>query len=121
MKLSELKTGMIVTLRNGNEYVVFRDSVNYSLYYNKTDFVFVNGKGGWIDAKSYDENMKYLRDKNYDVVKVELSSHPYGFMDINYCKADRATIWMENEGFKEITIADIEKIFGCKVKIVKED
>ena len=123
MKLSELKTGMIVTTREGVEYVVFKDAVCKNPEYCGT--VFVNKKCfSWHEIKNFKEDMTYESGwggdyKKYDIVKVEIPSHPYSYMDLNYEEIKRKVIW-EREEIKEVTMAEIEKKFGCKVKIVKE-
>ena len=126
MKLSDLKTGMIVTWRNGVECVVMIDYESQSDIERK---IFVNAKDKhWLPFKYYGEDMKMMRDyedfyfddEEFDIVKVEVATHPYGFLDLEYERSSRKLLWKE-ESIKEVTMAEIEEKFGCKVKIVKED
>lgn len=125
MKLSDLKTGMIVTWRNGVECVVMIDYESQSAIERK---IFVNAKDKhWLPFGYYGEDMKMMRDhedfcdddNEYDIVKVELATHPYSFLDLEYEKGKRKLLWKE-KAVKEVTMSEIEEKFGCKVKIVKE-
>ena len=119
MKLSDLKTGMIVTLRNGDEYVVFRD---FSDLYTEATSIICNGKS-WTNLCYYSDGMKCSSGclgNMHDIVKVEIPYHPYSFFDLTREKHRRKLVWKE-ESVKEVTMAEIEEKFGCKVKIVKED
>ena len=118
MKLSDFKTGMIVTLRNGDEYVVFKD---ISTLFTDEDAVICNGKS-WERLGRYTNDMKHGFagfGKTHDIVKVEVPYHPYSFFNLEHERGKRKIVW--EEGAKEVTMAEIEEKFGCKVKIVKED
>ena len=127
MKLSDLKTGMIVTWRNGVECVVMIDcECNTSIFGSA---LVVNAVGcHWMPLSDYGEDMKIksgyedeLDDASeLDIVKVEVPCHPYSFFNLEYEKEKRKLLWKE-ETVKELTMAEIEEKFGCKVKIVKED
>ena len=118
MKLSDLKTGMIVTLRNGDEYVVFTD---FSELYTEATSIICNGKS-WINLCYYSDGMKCSSGclgNMHDIVKVEIPYHPYSIQKPSYEKDKRKILY---DGIvKEVTMAEIEEKFGCKVKIVKED
>lgn len=126
MTKSELKTGMIVTTRNGCEYVVFRNTVQ-SLYSHATDIIVNAARETWNHLLYYNEDLTYHCDstnmlditfaKDNDIIKVECPYHPYGFMDLENAKAKRQVIWKRTE-IKEITMEEIEEKFGCKVKII---
>ena len=123
MKLSDLKTGMIVTLRNGNEYVVLKD-------YCVSDETAIFDKGiicnvessSWTRLSNFNEKMECTNTifgKEYDIVRVEVPAHPFSIQKPSYEKDKRTILY---DGIvKEVTMAEIEKKFGCKVKIVKED
>lgn len=117
MKKSDLKTGMIVTLRNWNEYVVFIDAQNTNMY--DSGSVIVNAsKFLWQRLKDFNEDMTNIREKKWDIMKVELASHPYCYMNLNNGRENRKLLW-EREEVKEMTMEELEKHFGCKVKIIK--
>lgn len=129
MKKSDLKTGMIVELRNGEECVAFIDACetqymkeNYSNH-SKHSSVLVNSKEKtWLDLNSYNENMIYTsfcsREDIYDIMKVYVPSHQYAFMDVSYDKEHRNLIWDRDNPMLETTMEKLEYYFGCKIKIV---
>ena len=119
MKLSDLKTGMIVTLRNGEEYVVFR---NFADLFSQATSIICNGKK-WNNLCYYSDDLKCnsaLLGTGQDIVKVEIPYHPYSFFNLEHEREKRKLLWKE-EAVKEVTMAEIEEKFGCKVKIIKED
>ena len=87
MTKSELKTGMVVTLANGEELYVFKD------YFanNKTQDVIVevNGNDCWHILNSYNENLTNKSYPEYNIVKVELVSHPYAMIRPDYNRKER--------------------------------
>lgn len=117
MTLSELKTGMIVTRRDGKELVVFKFINTDNCFY---DCIFVNAsENSWYNANEYFlDDLRHNSDSMWDIVKVETSPHPYALMNVKYHKSDRGILW-EEKNIKEVTMAEIEAKFGCKVKIVR--
>lgn len=122
MQISDLKTGMIVTTRDGREWCVLKDfectyegtkEKNAILCYSNTY------DKSWISLSSYSEmkNKGFMGD-SLDIVKVEIPYHPYGFFNLGYEKDRRKLLWKEEPEIKEITISEVEEKFGCKVKIV---
>lgn len=70
--LSDLKTGLIVTLRNGDQYIVMRDF--YDVTGNSEDLLW--SKNGCIPLSRYTPEMNYIAgggDSPYDIVEVYLS------------------------------------------------
>ena len=127
MKKSDLKTGMIIETRDGNEYVVFINTCqpgfcsdcyrdengDIALIVNQENYL-------WTSLNNYDEGLcKNDNNKYGDIVKIYIPSHPYAFMDITYEKSDRKLIWEREPQIKEMTMEDLEKHFGCKIKIVE--
>lgn len=105
MTKSDLKTGMIVTTRDGSEYWVLKDNTT-----GYDSFVDVNYKK-CIPFHSYSEDFKcYIHPEKSDIIKIE---EPEFFNP----KASRVLLW-EREEIKEVTMEEVEKKFGCKVKIV---
>ncbi|HZK00564.1 MAG TPA: hypothetical protein VFC79_11175 [Tissierellaceae bacterium] len=69
MKKEDLKTGMVVKLRNGTVYEVLRDTANE--YYGHI----LRGKGNWVNLDKYNDD---LTDSDYglssfDIVEVHKS------------------------------------------------
>lgn len=120
MKLSDLKTGMIVTTRDGREWCVFKD---FECLHNETkcsNTIFVHSKNNstaWTVARHYN-GMKNSLLSYFDIVKVEIPCHPYSFLDFEYRKDERKLLWQEEPEIKEVTMSEVEEKFGCKVKIV---
>ena len=109
MTLNDLKTGMIVTTRNGNSYIVMRDflgdiSVLAGISDNKTI------SRQWINMIWYEQDLTCTDISRLDIISV-YSSDP---CDIDIKKG---LIW-ERKEYKEVTMKEIEEKFGCKVKIV---
>lgn len=115
MTLSDLKTGMIVTLRNGIECVVFRDTESSM---DRSDHVILNReKGVWERLNSYMYNLTNKHNREFDIVKVERPPHPYAFQDIDYGRDGRVLLW-ECKEVKKMTVAEISKELGYEVEIV---
>lgn len=123
MKKTELRTGMIVTLRNEVEYVFVKDFVVDDDYTMKSckDGILVNGhKPSWCNMMHYDDKLKAgVGYEALDIMKVEIPDHPYAFTNIPYDKKDRKLVWKREEP-KKMTVAEIEAILGYKVEIVSE-
>ena len=128
MKKSELKTGMIVTTRDGVEWLVLKDiGFAYTSSCGNTykDGVLINilYSSSWNGLRYYDEDLMYqkksLDDDNYDIVKVERVDHPTDMLNIERLKNKnlRTLLW-ERKEIKEVTMAEVEEKFGCKVKII---
>lgn len=84
MKKSELKTGMVVTFRNGEKGMVFKNiCTNYTdKIQNYKDVIVSIRKDGnftWEPLDSYREEMLSCDDEYdwMDIMKVELVEHPY--------------------------------------------
>lgn len=122
MTKSELRTGMIVTMRNGNEYVFFKDFAVGDDYCMKNDNegIIVNGQlPSWARIKNYNNDLKHNTYQDLDIVKVEIPSHPYAFTNIPYDKGYRKLMWERKEP-KKMTVSEIEAILGYKIEVVSE-
>ncbi len=114
MTKSELKTGMVVTMRSGKKMHVYIDAVTETCGGCN---IITNGDT-WSDLCYYNEDLTYQGAKQQDIVKVELVATK---MDLNAnhgCKIGE-TIWVREEP-KQMTVAEIEAILGYKVEIVSE-
>ena len=125
---ADLKTGMIVTLRDGDEYFVFVDAVSNWLGRSEGNhhIILHTTKKIWNKLEYYTDDLLHgveFNDKDFDIMKVELPSHPYAFVDAEYERNKRILLWerKEEEPAMEITMEELEKHFGCKVKIVTEE
>lgn len=116
MTLDDLKTGMIVTTRNGNEYLIIRSN----------DLSIVNtGIGGfayngYTDFHTYRDNMTCKLSRDFDVVKVEQFNSAFCLINFKNHPDKRKLIWKEQNAVK-LTVAEIEARLGYKVEIVSEE
>lgn len=111
MKLDDLKTGMIVTLRNGTSHIVMRDFIDEGdLFVNMSENKII----GWLYLNDYTTDMKYKDVDAFDVMRVYRTCFYY---DIS---SKEALLWERKDDYKEVTMQEIEEKFGCKVKIIGE-
>jgi len=110
MKKSDLKTGMVVQMRNGKHFRVFL---------NTNDGDFISGSNEWNPLGAYREDFTSTSSFNsLDIVKVydtgayELAQDP---LDLD--RAD--VIWVESEPeeTRKMTLEEIEEVLGYKVEI----
>lgn len=99
MTKSDLKTGYIVTERDGNEWIVI---LNPKTRYTEYDLsaqrcILLQDVENWTDLSNYSEDLKHFYSSSSDIVKVEEAPHPYAFMDLNYNKGNRKLLWERNE------------------------
>ena len=109
MTLNDLKTGMVVKIRNGEYHIIMRDFIDDG---DILAGLSCNNKilGTWTSLSNYNQDMTHSGVPYLDIVSV-YASYPYS--------ADTPTrlIWERNE-YQEVTMKEIEEKFGCKVKIV---
>ena len=108
-------------LRPGKHVVETRDGKKYLVCIANKQLVGV-GNGGWIALGRYEQNMQCYGDRSdFDVTMVYEIKHAYYFSKMIADNDDNLILVWEREEVKELTMADIEKLVGCKVKIVKEE
>ena len=121
MKKSDLKTGYIATLRNGRNGVVFIgvDTIERG----QVDCIVNESTNSWNDLSNFNDDLTHKRFSELDIMKVEKPYHPYCLQNLNirysFASKTRELLW-ERDSVKEMTVADVEALVGCKVKIVKE-
>ena len=112
MTLNDLKTGMIVKIRNGEYHIIMRDFIDDG---DILAGLSCNNKisDTWTSLSRYNQDMTYPKLSSLDIVNVYASS---------VYSADTPTklLW-ERKEYKEVTMQEIEEKFGCKIKIVEED
>lgn len=112
MKLSELKTGMVVEFRHGGKYLVVND---YFISYKNH-----------MPMSKYNENMTCKSSyKDLDVVKVweqkELCNM-YSMLKTDWLNEDRFghLVWdRENGDYIDMTMEEICKALGKNVRVVE--
>lgn len=117
MTLNDLKTGMIVTWRNGHEHVVIRNAATRCC--DTRDCMVSYEHLSWNPLSCYNDNFK---NKNgycdFDIVKIEEVEHPYSILDLEYDRKNRKVLWEE---CRKLTVSEIENLLGYKVEIVSEE
>ena len=112
MTLDDLKTGMIVKTREGKYNIVMRDFIDEG---DILAGLSCNNKisDTWTSLSNYNQDMTNSRFPHLDIMSVYASS---------VYSADTPTklLW-ERKEYREVTIKEIEEMFGCKIKIFEED
>lgn len=102
-----LKNGDMVITRNGEKYIFIKDYLGRD--------VFKNENGNYCDLSLYDDNLTVGLDDAFTVMEIKKPEH-FGASWFNECYY--RTKWKREE-VKEMTVAEIEKELGYKVKVVK--
>lgn len=111
MLKNQLKTGMTVEIVDGTKYIVMLGTQHCG------DVIMRDG--GFITLDKYRNdlsyNTRYSDESGWDIVKVYDMPTAYSrtLSSIGKC------VWTRPEKVKDVTMADVEAMFGCKVKIVK--
>ena len=91
MTKSELKTGMIVELKNGNEYYVFVDAETGG--YSRDVLVATDGSNSWLELRNFDKDLTHISFPDFNVVKIMTVCHPYALVRPNYHREYREVIY----------------------------
>ena len=121
MKLKDLKTGMRIILRNGQEYIVLNNVI--TPYKEKGD-IYILVDGGWMSSSSYNDDLTCKGDyKEYDIMKVYVQNNG-NYLDGDVLQRDAIKnmdlIWERGEK-RKMTVSEIEKELGYSINIVSED
>ncbi len=121
----------VVLLRDGRLGVVMEEEKRGDLcIFGRDKNYTILSLNGIVRVRQYDENLHLVDDddyafnRNYDIMAMLHVNHldSFEFKKILFGLKDPSDIhwdWRREE-VKEVTMADIEEVFGCKVKIVKE-
>lgn len=99
---ADLKDQMVVECRNGQKYMVV-DNI-------------ILRNSGFINLLNFDDKLKCVGFSEFDIMKVYDEIYRLDLLD----NSKRLNLLWEREEIKEVTMAEVEEKFGCKVKIVKE-
>ena len=107
--------GKVVEVRNGIRYLGVK---------TEQDGIILVRKEGFISTEYRDEKLCSKLDKGYDIMKVYEPKYCGTFTSV--LNSASTVIWerdevkeTEKEEVKEMTVADVEKLVGSRVKIVK--
>lgn len=121
MTPADLKNGMIVTWRNGKKATVLRDTIYFkSPLTTSRSFLVACSGDNWTSLTNYNDDFKNKFVPIYDIVKVEVPDHPYDCFDYERDNFNSEVVWEEKTAI-EMTVAEIEKKLGYKIKLVTED
>ena len=115
MTKSELKTGHVATLRNGQKYMIYKD-VCFS---GKTTVLIASN--GHIYLDSFNDDLTHHNSGSFDIIKIEeclLAMNLVQNVDQIY-ELHMKHIWERKEP-KKMTVAEIEAILGYKIEVVSE-
>jgi hypothetical protein len=94
MTKSDLKTGYIVTLRDGGKAVVVK---NMTFKECEKDVLIFQRECQWEYLDVWNEDLKHHTFHDHDIVLVEKGGTPYNLFDIDYEHSKRTVIWGEVE------------------------
>lgn len=102
--------GKVVEARDGRRYLGVK---------TENEGIIFTGVSGWFAAKDREANLLSKYGKGLDIMKVYEPKYGYYFSEV--LNSASTLIWerKEVEEVKEMTVADVEKLVGCKVKVVK--
>ena len=124
MTKADLRTGMIVTLRNGGEYMVYRNYV--TTWTNKYRFgvdciVNTMREGSWQDlSNDFTDDLTSKIDCKWDIIKVEEAPHPFAFISPDYERNERMVLW-KRDTVRKYTFKQLKEILGHDFELVEED
>lgn len=113
MELKDLKTGMVVELRDGNRYVVIANSLStLGMSIGKDDCTYFYLAHSY---NSYNEDFTHKKHRGLDIVKISQIQMSDFVRIVN----GAIPIW-ERAKPKKMTVSEICKELGYEVEIVKE-
>lgn len=130
MQRRDLKTGMLVTLTNGQRFIIMRDT---AFLFKNSNAVLI-GKQGTIDLGLYDQNLNYVGrldslcdPRSLDIVKVEIlsSGDPCRILIPDDKNINTKVIWERETEEQKIKRFEkdmeqvIKELFGVDVKVTK--
>lgn len=127
MKLENIKNGMIVKTRDGDYHLVmdnkkeegFRlldivENTGEKVVFNLSDGNYPIGN--YLDLDDYKENLTNLSNKEFDIMYIYTLEY-FGELFRGNFKKHLTCIWKREET-KEMTVEELEKELGYKIKIV---
>lgn len=117
MTKSELKTGMILTTRNGEDFVLLHNF--YCIAQNPINCL-VSQYGQWMNLNEYDDDLIHTSMiEELDIMSVKIIYHPHKLFRDKWEDIKTETIWERNPP-KKMTVSEIESILGYKIEIIAE-
>lgn len=116
MTKKDLRTGMVVTYRNGEKRTVFCD-----VYTHTGSMDYISNGGSWNELCNFNEDLTSRVTSDMDIVKIEVLTNVICICHNpnELSKHQLKTIW-ERKEVKQMTVAEIEAILGHKVEIISD-
>lgn len=133
MTKKDIKEGAIVLLKDGRRCIVMPDITDelvlYGLHNLRNPFCsdcYTRPFGKVSRVDNYRDDLTTLDDDVYTIMAVRsnpitTASSLFKILTSNSIDKDDIIWDWKREEVKEVTIAEVEEKFGCKVKIVKEE
>lgn len=107
MKKSELKTGMWVTTRNGNRYMVVKDVQTQMYGYQEVAFM---GKEGFTVGSNLNEDLRCNQGEDWDIVEVR-GNKEGNISSLTYLGQNQPVLWKEKKTLT-LTLEELIKKAG---------
>lgn len=114
--ISEIKAGMLVKVEDKDYGVEYALVVPVRHNPDNYEFLAVSGPNIWNEMSKFDDDFTYYYR---NILEVWGLSHARGGHKLSI--EDRELLWRRDEEVQEMTIAEVERLVGKKVKIVGED
>ena len=125
MKKSDIKNGMHVITKGGEEYVIVSVSAVYPSQIEKAHTIMANIDGGWMNFDKYTNDLRCESgNSDYDIKAVfEPKYYSATLMSVrsnyDYDKYNFIKLW-ERPTVKKMTKAEIEAELGYEIEIVED-
>lgn len=117
--MEDIPIGAILESRNGNRYFYCGNKEN-TIWNNRgsNKYLGLLISGDCLGFQTFNENMVTdTGDMDYEIVRVYNHNPIYDLSRVTFTKKD--ILWEREQEVKEISIKELEEIYGCKVKIVE--
>ena len=112
---SDLKNRMVVETRNGDRYILIDDRL-----LSDTNYLWLNSHYDEHNLfhYGYNDDLTMSCSANWDIIKVYKEVNNLCFCNDGFYGA-LDLLW-ERKPVKEVTMAEVEAKFGCRVKIIND-
>lgn len=129
-RLSDLKTGMHVILRDGDEYIVLKDTCLYNSNYDydtyEKNIIKTLNSRTYTSLNNYNEDFTSAISNELDIVEVYTCNYITAILESVKNEPDsftrifeeKPTKIFEEKPTKKMTLEEIEKELGYKIEIV---
>lgn len=112
MRKSDLKTGMRVKTRDGEIQIVIKNTL-----FRGEPIDIIVSKNGWNRLDRYNEDLTNINHKLLDIVEVYTIDGNEDNFTRSFLNTDKRKLYWKREEAKEMTLEEIEKELGYKIKL----